>query len=136
MSRASQANARRGRRYVTNVINAESTELLMMVKDRGSEALGEFAAAMAEHGAQSEQITCILMDMSPAYIVGAMEHFPGARVVFDAFYIMSRPQADRQPKAARSVRRSRINMAGQALNKVRKDLTRQGADLRGGLWAL
>ena len=27
-------------------------------------------------------------------------------------------------------------MAGQALDKVRKDLTWQGADLRGGLWAL
>ena len=27
-------------------------------------------------------------------------------------------------------------MAGQALDKVRKDLARQGADLRGGLWAL
>jgi transposase len=45
-----------------------------------------------------------------------MEHFPRARVVFDAFHIMK--------------------MAGQALDKVRKDLARQGADLRGGLWAL
>ncbi len=27
-------------------------------------------------------------------------------------------------------------MAGQTLDKVRKDLARQGADLRGGLWAL
>jgi len=118
------------------VIDAESADLLMMAKDRGSEALGEFAAAMAEHGAKPEQITEIVMDMSPAYIAGAMEHFPGARVVFDAFHIMSRPQEDRQPKAVRRVRRSRINMASQALDKVRKDLARQGANLRGGLWAL
>lgn len=111
-----ETSARRGRRYVTNVIDAESSDLLMMAKDRGSEALGEFAAAMAEHGAKPEQITEIVMDMSPAYIAGAMEHFPGARVVFDAFHIMK--------------------MAGQALDKVRKDLARQGADLRGGLWAL
>jgi transposase len=74
--------------------------------------------------------------MSPAYIAEAAAYFPGARVVFDAFHIMSRPQGDRQSKAARRVRRSRINMAGQALDKVRKDLARQGADLRGGLWAL
>jgi len=110
-----ETSARRGRRYVTSVIDAESADLLMMAKDRGSEALGEFAAALAEHGAKPEQITEIVMDMSPAYIAGAMEYFPGARVVFDVFHIMK--------------------MAGQALDKVRKDLVRQGADLRGGLWA-
>ena len=132
-----ETSARRGRRYVTNVIDAESSDLLMMAKDRGgAEALGEFAAAMAEHGGRPEQITEIVMDMSPAYIAGAAAYLPGARVVFDAFHIMRRPQGDRQPKAARRVRRSRINMAGQALDKVRKDLARQGADLRGGLWAL
>jgi transposase len=98
--------------------------------------LGEFAAAMTEHGAKPEQITEIVMDMSPAYIAGAMEHFPKARVVLDAFHIMSRLQGDRQPRVARRVGRSRINMAGQALDKVRKDLARQRADLRGGLWSL
>lgn len=111
-----ETSARRGRRYVTNVIDAESSDLLMMAKDRGAEALGEFAAAMIQHGGRPEQITEIVMDMSPAYIAGATAYFPAARVVFDAFHIMK--------------------MAGQALDKVRKDLARQGADLRGGLWAL
>ena len=85
---------------------------------------------MIEHGARREKMTEIVMDTSPAYIAGAMELFPRARVVFDAFHIMSRPQGDRQPEAARRVRRSLINMAGQALDKVRNDLARQGADLR------
>ena len=111
-----ETSARRGRRYVTNVIDAESSDLLMMAKDRGADTLGEFAAAITKHGGRPEQITEIVMDMSPAYIAGAMAYFPGARVVFDAFHIMK--------------------MAGQALDKVRKDLARQGADLRGGLWAL
>ena len=51
---------------MTNVIDAESTNLLMMAKDRGSEALGEFAAPMAEHGAKPEQITEIVKDLAPA----------------------------------------------------------------------
>jgi transposase len=38
----------------------------VMAKDRESEALGEFADAMAKHGAKPEQITEIAMDMSPA----------------------------------------------------------------------
>jgi len=106
-----ETSARRGRRYVTNVIDTESADLLMMAKDRGSEALGEFAAAMAEHGAKPEQITEIVMDMSPAYVAGAMEHLPRARVVFDAFHMMSRPPGERQIKAARRVRRRRVNLA-------------------------
>lgn len=54
--------------------------------------------------------------MSPVCIAGAVASFPAARVVFDAFRIMK--------------------MAGQTLDKVRKDPARQGADQRGGLWAL
>jgi transposase len=34
-SEARQTSARRGRRYVTNVIDAESADLLMLAKDRG-----------------------------------------------------------------------------------------------------
>ena len=54
--------------------------------------------------------------MSPAYIAGAMEYFPGARAVFDDFHI--------------------TKMAGQALDRARKNLARQGNDLCGALWAL
>ena len=64
-----------------------------------------------------------------------MEHFFQARMAFDAFHTMSRPHGDRHATAARRVRRSRINIAGQTLVKVRKDLARQDADLRDGLWA-
>jgi hypothetical protein len=37
------------------------------------------------------------MDMSTAYIAWAMEHFPGACVVFTAFHIKSRLLVDKQP---------------------------------------
>ena len=62
---------------MTNVIDAESADLLMMAKDRGSEALREFAAAMAEHGARPEQITEIVLDISPDYIALRWSIFPG-----------------------------------------------------------
>jgi len=106
-----ESSGRRCRRCVAKLIDAEGADLLMIAEDRGSEALGELAAAMAEHRAKPEHITEIVMDMSPPYVAGAIEYCPGARAVFGAFHIMSRPQGDRQPKAARRVRRSRINMA-------------------------
>jgi transposase len=63
----------------------------MMAQDRESKALGQCAEATTEHKSQPEQITVIIMDMSPAYIAAAIEHFPEARVVFRSFYTISRP---------------------------------------------
>jgi len=111
-----ETSARRGHRYVTVVLDADSHELLLMVEGRGAEALGQMARAMVEHGAHPSQISDIVMDMSPAYIAGAAREFPQARIVFDLFHIMK--------------------LAGEALDQVRKSLRQQGADLFGGLWAL
>jgi transposase len=56
------------------------------------------------------------MDMSPAYIKGAAEHFSQARIVFDKFHVML--------------------LAGQALETVRRQLQHDGAELKGSLWSL
>src|SRR6201987_4206991 len=112
-----ETSPRRGHRYVTNVLDAESSRLLLMVEGRSAEALGAFAKALREHGGDPSQIEAIAMDMSPAYIKGATEHFPHARIVFDKFHLMV--------------------LAGQALDEVRRELARDGgSDLKGALWSL
>src|SRR5882757_9871776 len=63
-----ETSARRGHRYVTVVLDADSRDLLWMVEGRSSQALVEFAQAMPTHGGRPEQITHVIMDMSPAYI--------------------------------------------------------------------
>jgi transposase len=112
-----ETSARRGHRYVTNVLDAENSSLLLMVEGRSAEALGAFAAALGEHGGEPSQIEAIAMDMSPAYVKGATEHFPQARIVFDKFHLMV--------------------LAGQALDEVRRELGRDGGSaLKGALWSL
>jgi transposase len=112
-----ETSARRGHRYVTNVLNAENSSLLLMVEGRSAEALGAFAKALGEHGGDPSQIEAIAMDMSPAYVKGATEHFPQARIVFDKFHLMV--------------------LAGQALDEVRRELGRDaGSDFKGALWSL
>lgn len=111
-----ETSARRGHRYVTVVLDADSHDLLLLVEGRSGAAIAEFARAMPAHQACPEQITHVVMDMSPAYIAGAEKAFPKARIVFDLFHIMK--------------------LAGEALDEVRKNLRQQGADLFGGLWAL
>lgn len=111
-----ETSARRGQRYVTNVVDADTRELLFLTEGRGSDAVAAFVEELRAHGGTPEQIELVAMDMSPAYRKGVREHLPQARIVFDRFHLMQ--------------------MAGQALDKVRKELRRDGAELAGGLWAL
>ncbi len=111
-----ETSSRRGHRYVTNILDAENSRLLLMVEGRGAEALRAFAEALAEHGADPSRIEAIAMDMSPAYVKGATQYFPHARIVFDKFHVMM--------------------LAGQALDETRRELQRQGADLKGAMWSL
>jgi transposase len=111
-----ETSAKRGHRYVTVIVDAESRDLLFMAEGRGAEALEAFAQEMSAHGGKPEQIELISMDMSPAYRKGARDAFPQARLVFDRFHVMQ--------------------MVGKALDDVRKSLLRAGAHMQGGLWAL
>ncbi len=109
-----ETSARRGQRYVTNVLNAENSRLLLMVEGRSAEALRAFATALLEHGGDPTQIEAIAMDMSPAYVKGATRYFlvPGSSST------------------------SSTVLASEALDKVRRELHREGADLKGAMWSL
>jgi transposase len=111
-----ETSSKRGHRYVTNFADAQTRELLFMVEGHGAEAIGAFAKELERHNARAEQIELLSMDMKPAFIAAAATFFPKAEVVFDHFHIMQ--------------------MAGKALDEVRKELLRDGADLKGSLWSI
>ncbi|MDZ4289385.1 MAG: transposase, partial [Prosthecobacter sp.] len=56
------------------------------------------------------------IDMSAAYQKGVREYLPQARIVFDRFHVMQ--------------------LAGKAVDEVRKQLHREGAEVKGAMWAL
>jgi transposase len=111
-----ETSTKKGHNYATNFMDADTKHLLFTVEGREAEALAAFAKEMPRHGAAPSQITDIIMDMSGAFQAGARTHFPHARLVFDHFHIMK--------------------LAGEALDRVRKDLAAAGADLKSGLWAI
>jgi transposase len=111
-----ETSARRGHKYVTSIVDADTRKLLFMAEGREGDALAAFVEELRAHGGLPEQIELVSMDMSPAYRKGVREHLPCARIVFDRFHLMQ--------------------MAGKALDDVRKELRREGAELAGGLWAL
>jgi transposase len=112
---------RKGHRYATVVVDMDpskerSARLLFMTQERTAASVGQFAEAMPAHGATPGQIRMVAIDMSAAYQKGVKEYMPEARITFDRFHVMQ--------------------LAGQALDEVRKKLHREGADLKGALWAL
>lgn len=111
-----ETSSRRGHRYVTNFVDEQTGELLLMLEGRKGAVFEAFLGALREHGGSSEAIEWIGMDMSAAYQSGAREHFPKARVVFDHFHVMA--------------------LAGEALDEVRRELQRENVEIKGARWAV
>ena len=96
-----------------NFVDATTRELLFMVEVYGAESIAAFAQELTRHNARAEQIELLSMDMKPSFIAAAATFFTKDELVFDHFHI--------------------LQMAGKALDKVRKELLRDGADLKGSL---
>ena len=111
---------RKGHRYATVVVQIDPAQeqparLLFMTPDRRAESVGQFAEAMPAHGASPRQVRLAAIDMSASYQKGVREHLPEARLVFDRFHVMQ--------------------LAGMALDEVRRQLQRQGVAVKGRAYA-
>lgn len=112
---------RKGHCYATVVVEIDPPQerparLLFMTAGRTAASVGQFAAAMPAHGAGPAQVKHATIDMSAAYQKGIREHLPDAQIVFERFHVMQ--------------------LAGKALDEVRKHLQHEGAQMKGALWAL
>jgi len=111
-----ETSSRRGHRYVTNFVDAESRELLLMVEGRKADTVKEFVEALRAHGGKPEQIEWVGLDMSGAYKSGVDEHLPNTEKSFDRFHIMQ--------------------LAGNALDEVRRKVQAGCSFLKGARWAI
>ena len=50
--------------------------------------VARFRAFLTEHGGRPENIRQLCCDMSPAFIKGARENFPTAKLTFDKFHVI------------------------------------------------
>lgn len=111
-----ETSMRKGRRYATVIIDVNSREVLWISPGRSGEAIREFKQALERRGGHAGQIRHVVMDMLHCYRRGVLDHLPKATIIYDRYHVMV--------------------MAGEALELVRKELQRQGADLKGSLWSL
>jgi len=111
-----EVSTEKGHKYATNFMDAEGKRLLFTTPGKDADVVSTFAQEMKKHGADPQQITEVVMDMSGAFIAGARREFPNARIVFDHFHL--------------------IKLAGEATDTVRKELNAEGVLLKNSMWAL
>jgi transposase len=95
--------SKRGHNYVTVVADSEARRVVFATEGKDAQTLADFASKLKDHGGDAAQIKAISMDFSAAFIKGATDYFPNAKVCFDQFHIVSMAN-----KAVDAVRRSEV----------------------------
>jgi transposase len=111
-----ETSVRKGRHFVTVVLDADTRRLLYLAPGRSGAALAEFREALIARGGDPARIGTVVMDMLHCYKRGVRECFPNAKVIYDRYHVMV--------------------MAGEAVELVRRRLQSEGAQLKGSLWVL
>ena len=84
-----ETSCRRGHNYLTFAADADARKVVFVTEGRDANTIAELCRHLREHKADPEQITCVSIDMSPAFIKGVTEHLPNARITFDKFHVIA-----------------------------------------------
>lgn len=78
-----ETSTRKGHDYITVFTDMHAQRVIALEDGRSGEAIAAFFASHANPAAIRE----LSMDMSPAFIKGAQEHLPWARITFDKWHV-------------------------------------------------
>jgi transposase len=106
-----ETSTKKGHSYVTLAVDMHSRRVIFAKPGKDAPVLSELKNHLESKGCKNEQIQNISMDMSPAFIAGAMKNFPTSHITFDKFHIMK--------------------LINEAMDTVRKYERRQHNDLKG-----
>ncbi len=84
-----ETSRRRGHHYATLFCDLERAKLLFATEGKDAAAFARFKADLIAHRGGPAQLRELCMDMSPAFITGATEHFPGVPITFDRYHLMA-----------------------------------------------
>jgi transposase len=83
-----ETSSKKGHNYVTVVADIDTSRTIYACPERDAAVVDAFAQELESKGGSVEKISLVSMDMSPAFIAGALDTFPLAKIVFDKFHII------------------------------------------------
>jgi transposase len=83
-----EISRKKGHVYLTNFLDVERKKVVFVARGKDSHTLESFKEAYLKKSGKEKDIKTISMDMSPAFIKGAKETFPKAKIIFDKFHVI------------------------------------------------
>lgn len=80
-----ETSKRKGHDYITQFVDLETRRTIFVTEGKDASTFERFKAELIKRGGKVENIKAISMDMSTAFISGALNHFPKAGIIFDKF---------------------------------------------------
>lgn len=84
-----ETSRRRGHHYAALFCDLERSKLLFATEGKDAATFVRFKADLIAHGGEPTQLRELCMDMSPAFIAGAAEHFAQVPITFDRYHLMA-----------------------------------------------
>jgi transposase len=111
-----ETSSRRGHQYLMFTADATARKVVFVAEGKSADTITAFREFLVAHGGKPEQITCVSIDMSKAFVEGVEENFPKATITFDKFHVIAH--------------------ASDAVDAVRRGEQRTDPSLKGLRWAL
>lgn len=83
-----ETSSRKGHRYVSVFVDMVKHEVVYATPGKDESTIARFSEELPKHNANSDLITNVSMDMSPAFIKGAKANFKNAEITFDKFHVI------------------------------------------------
>jgi transposase len=83
-----ETSRKKGHCYITAFVDLQKKGVVFVTPGKDASTLEAFKGFLETHGGHAKNVQNISMDMSPAFIKGAEEHFPEAEITFDKFHVM------------------------------------------------
>jgi transposase len=80
---------RRRHQYVTVIADSVQRRVVFATEGKDSLTLSDFASELLSHNAAPTQIEHVAMDFSAAFMAGARDYLPNARISFDPFHLVA-----------------------------------------------
>ena len=84
-----ETSVRKGHAYVAVFHDLDAKRLLFATPGKDHQTVGAFAEDLQAHGGQPTAVAHACMDMSAAFLRGATEFLPNAKVSFDRFHVVA-----------------------------------------------
>lgn len=83
-----ETSSKRGHQYITLFCDMDKRNLLFATEGKDSATVKAFKSDFEAHNGDSEAVTQVSCDMSPAFISGITEQLPNAEITFDKFHVV------------------------------------------------